>query len=782
MRRHEPPGRTGAARRTPAMEAALELAEAWDDGIEEVEAVWQERDGASPSVLAAMVKAELRCRYQRGERPAVEEYLTRHPGLGLNGPLVISLVYEEFCLREEVGLGPSPSEFCARYEAWGDSLASQLQYHRMLSQAAGRSEPSKLFPEPGDTFLRFQLREELGRGGEARVYLAEDLDLGGCVRALKVSPDRGEEPATMGRLNHPRIVPVLWVARDEATGLRGLCMPYRAGRALHEVLARMEATPPAERTARTLWAAIAQDGSPSTPPPGPAWEGFPLHRGYPDAVAWVGAALADALDHAHQLGIQHRDIKPANVLMTRDGGPQLLDFNLAHDPHDPRQAVAARRGGTLPYMAPEQITAFLDSRRWDEVGRSADLYALGLVLRELLTGRRPEAPSADLPLPRALQDQLDRRLEPIEGPRALNPTVPTQVELIIRRCLSPEPTTRYGTASDLALDLRRHLDGYLPANAPELGWSARARAFACRNRAGLIAAGVAVAVGLAALPLSGDTDSSRLMREAGQFLEAHDYGSAADRLGRLLELNPEHAATKEKLIDAARKAAEKSLGDERTATGIEGIARGRLYQGWMRRAREHGYRPTRRDAPIMARAASYLAIGGPTDSEMARALAEEALRLDPESWRVHQALGLLAGRRFDFLEAAERYRLSFETALLHPPNDRDFVLATLLNFGAGALIQLEDYSEALQRIKRTEDFLDLDGYPDQRHQDVTRARTLALRAHLQLIERNNLIHGEPDKAIEAAGRCRSFLDQADALNPDDPLSRDVRQKLDAAAP
>ena len=92
-----------------------------------------------------------------------------------------------------------------------------------------------------------------------------------------------------------------------------------------------------------------------------------------------------------------------------NNGPQLLDFNLAESPHSADNANAALHGGTLPYMAPEQIEAFLDPDRWAAVGAAADVYSLGLVLRELLTGQLPDLPKKGVPTARAMRELLDRR-------------------------------------------------------------------------------------------------------------------------------------------------------------------------------------------------------------------------------------------------------------------------------------------------------------------------------------------------------------------------------------
>ena len=137
-------------------------------------------------------------------------------------------------------------------------------------------------------------------------------------------------------------------------------------------------------------------------PRGDGWDGFPVHGTYAQGVAWIVMVLARALHYAHGKLTYHRDVKPANVLLTVQDGPQLLDFNLAESPHSADRARAALHGGTPPYMAPEQIEAFLNPELWGQVGAQADIYSLGLVFRELLTGQMPELPSKKLsPLARA---------------------------------------------------------------------------------------------------------------------------------------------------------------------------------------------------------------------------------------------------------------------------------------------------------------------------------------------------------------------------------------------
>lgn len=409
--------------------------------------------------LTRRVKDELARRFERGERPSAAEYLERHPEIAADRDRAVSLIYEEYCLREEHDAAPNPDEFCRRYDAWRDSLASQLRYHRLLSSVLEPAKPPPRYPIPGETFAgRFVLRDLLGEGGTARVFLAEQPDMGGRRVALKVSASTGREPAILGRLEHDHIVPVWSIDDDPATGLRGLCMPYRPGLPLDRVLKRLDPRAPNAR-ALAFWKAIQHPTDAPEPDPSQrsGWRGFPSRGTHSDAAAWVALVIARALTHAHSRGVLHRDIKPANILLTL-AGPQLLDFNLADsDDDDPANAQKAMQGGTLPYMAPEQLHAFLDPTRWKEVGPPADLYSLGLVLREMLTGERPPAPPAGHSMPRLINDLLDLRARPHRWTRDDIPAVPHALAAIVAKCTAHATADRYPDAAALADDLERYL-------------------------------------------------------------------------------------------------------------------------------------------------------------------------------------------------------------------------------------------------------------------------------------------------------------------------------------
>lgn len=430
-----------------------------------VTSVWANQGPDAPlSLLVALIKVELRARFNLGEKPAITEYLDRFPELRGQSDWVVSLVYEEYCLRGETGEWPDPESFCGRYASWRDSLLSQLQYHRDLSQMLPPPNRPQRFPEPGDWFTEgYRLGRLLGSGGAGRVFLAYQPE---CRRdvVLKVTPENAQdiEPSLLGRLNHDHIMPIWAVVRDQAMGLRGLCMPYRPGLPLDEIINRLDPKSRPPRRALSLLATVLPTATERDLKLPKGWQGFPIDGSYARGVAWLGATIARALAHAHDRQIYHRDVKPANILLTAREGPQLLDFNLAHAESAGEQAAEARSGGTLPYMAPEQLRAFVDPSRWPEVGQVADLFALGLVLRELLTGERPEAPDPSLSLPQAVQEMIDFRALPAPTLRSLNPEIPHGLDAIIDRCLAFEPSERYPDAASLADDLQRFVDYQAP--------------------------------------------------------------------------------------------------------------------------------------------------------------------------------------------------------------------------------------------------------------------------------------------------------------------------------
>lgn len=511
--------------------------------------------------LGGLIKADLRRRFDLGESPAVHEYLAEYPELREADSRVLSLVYEEFCLREERGESLDVESFCDRYPDWKESLASQLGYHRLLSRAAGIAPPKPDFPEVGERFEEFSLHSQIGKGGYSRVFLASDRSLGGKRVVLKVSIDRGQEAETQGALDHPHIVPVNSVVYQPDRSLRGLSMPYRPGLPLDEVIRRVRGRAALPSSAIVIWDALVEgigadeaavqaefaDALPAGPV-GDGWRGFPTRGTFAQGAAWIGMIIARALAYAHDRRTYHRDVKPGNVLLTMQHGPQLLDFNLAQSPHAPREAQSAIQGGTLPYMAPEQIEAFLNPDRWADVGAAADIYSLGLVLRELLTGQALDVPDSKLPPPRALRDLLDRRLIlPVEIRRHL-PQASHALEAIVRKCLRHDPADRYRNAKDLADDLERMLQHRPLACAVNPSRVEKVRDWATRNRRVLVANAIYLTVLAALSPLIARQAALALrpdVTERPEFYQAETVliqGKASDAIPILKRLVAEYPA------------------------------------------------------------------------------------------------------------------------------------------------------------------------------------------------------------------------------------------------
>jgi serine/threonine protein kinase/predicted Zn-dependent protease len=421
-----------------------------------------------PADLREVAFEEYRLRHQAGERPTTEEYRRTYH--------VDTAGWPSFVREPPVSDNPGSRQAFPLVPAGGDPPwrgAEEEDSDLLLLAEVGRADPATAsllaralaaLPEVASSFLDFRLVAELGRGAFGRVYLAQQGGLANRLVALKISVRQANEPQALARLQHTNIMPIYSVHR--AGLFQAVCMPFLGAATLADLVRAWQARPALPTTGRELvetlrhlqawvWStALACNGRPGLPP-GAA---IPLRLleplTYVQAILWLGTRLADGLAHAHERGILHRDLKPANVLLTDDGTPMLLDFNLSTDAGE-GTASAAWIGGTLPYMAPEHLEAFLGGT--GNVDARSDLYALGVILYELLTGRLPFAVGQGLPeevLPRMI---AERRRSPPRL-RCFNGEVSPAVESIVRRLLEPEPARRYQTAEEVREDLERQLE------------------------------------------------------------------------------------------------------------------------------------------------------------------------------------------------------------------------------------------------------------------------------------------------------------------------------------
>ena len=359
-------------------------------------------------------------------------------------------------------------------------------------------------PAVGGVFAGFWLAAELGCGSFARVFLARQSELAGRWMVLKVAAGPATESSILALLQHTNIVPVYSVHTHGRH--HGVCMPYFGAATLADVVDRVRAgrVPTdgslvirilAERRAEAARAASIPD--PGPPPHAVDRLDDLARRSHTDAVLWLAARLADALAHAHDRGIVHRDLKPANVLLTDDGQPMLLDFNLAAGSGEPG---AGRFGGTLTYMAPEHLAAYRTGS--GVVDARSDLYALGLILYELLAGR-PAFRFRPLPLAKLADAMLADRSAGPSPLRPHNPAVSPAVEAVVLKLLAPLPADRYQSAGHLREDLERHLASRSLRYAPNPSVRERVRKWLHRHpravsagTVGGVAATVLLATGL----------------------------------------------------------------------------------------------------------------------------------------------------------------------------------------------------------------------------------------------------------------------------------------------
>jgi WD40 repeat protein len=488
---------------------AQHLADLWRRGqAPEIQGFLAELSEVGPDEVLAVLRIDQAERWRRGQRIPAEAYLVHWPDLERDDERSLDLIYSEIVLRQGLGETPRLEEYVQRFPRCAGQLQRQFALDRAMNWdsllhpdapsggpgadasdtvrppgfGAGPPDATPLLSDPpsGSVATRttvpgYVIQEELGRGGMGVVYRAEQVRLkrpvalkmilaGEHAGAQELARFRQEAEA-VAHLQHPNIVQIYEVGEHDGR-------PYFSLELVEggSLAARLNGTPLPSRLAAELV-----------------------------------ETLARAIDHAHQRGIIHRDLKPGNVLLQsvncklqnenlHDDNlqfafcilhfaiPKITDFGLAK--RLDVASLATNSGqilGTPSYMAPEQASG-------KEVGPAADIYALGAVLYELLTGRPPF--KAATTLDTVMQVVGD---EPV-APRRLQPRVPRDLEIICLKCLEKDARRRYASAAALADDLRRFLD-QKPIRARPAGPVVRFIK-AVRRRPALATLGLVLAIGV----------------------------------------------------------------------------------------------------------------------------------------------------------------------------------------------------------------------------------------------------------------------------------------------
>ncbi|RJO70974.1 serine/threonine protein kinase [Nocardia panacis] len=447
-----------------AAEAVAGFTAAWRDAVDppNLDDFLPIAAGPRRAALVELVKIDLAQRWSRDIHPKrLADYVRELPELA-DHPLPPDLVYEEFRLRRQAGGDVRAADYTAAYPAQAE------QFTEMLADDELPRPPEEPVPlddlGPGQTVDDFDLMTGLGRGAFARVFLARQRSMQRLV-AVKISADKGTEPQTLAQLDHDYIVRVFDQRIMPKRRLRLLYMQYIPGGTLFSVLDKVRHTEPAERCGATLLDAIDSVlGEKGEIRPGESpVRGEIATLTWPETVAWLGRRLAIALDHAGHCGVLHRDIKPANVLLTAEGIPKLADFNISFSGNVTGDSPVAYFGGSLAYMSPEQLAVIhpeLPTKAADLDTRS-DLYALAVVLWELLTGTKPFGEDTVAGSDRAALDAMLKRRT--GDPRTLlvhhlPPDCPPALRRALMRALDPNPDQRWSSGADFAQQLDICLD------------------------------------------------------------------------------------------------------------------------------------------------------------------------------------------------------------------------------------------------------------------------------------------------------------------------------------
>ncbi len=440
-----------------------------------------------PRILSEMACIDLEHAFEQGQEQDVSPFLARYPILFQCAAMRAEVAREHYRLCRVHGRTNSKLEISKRYDV-DSSQWNELPIGESERPTTTADTP---FPRVGTDFCGYPLVAELGRGALARAYIAKQPDLAERWVVLKVTKRLTAEAEQLARLQHSGIIPVYSIHHHH--GLYAICMPYLGAITLGHLLADGRLFSHAERPGEELLSTIVsnrvstivstthdsfgldvrrdqrpQQDACSLPIDNDPSHAFERLLGLSELAAslqehyleqdWLQAKVAlfrqlvDAVAYAHQRGVVHRDLKPENILIANDGRPIVLDFNLAASDTSQDSRLV---GGTLPYMSPQQLRS-IDSG--GEYSPADDVYALGVIFYQLLTGRLPFSDnqiSENQNETTGIRELAISRETLPPSCRSLVRSIPASLNAIVMKCLEPQTAGRYHSAGELLEDLNR---------------------------------------------------------------------------------------------------------------------------------------------------------------------------------------------------------------------------------------------------------------------------------------------------------------------------------------